>query len=164
MSVFLKEKINGGERNSYIKVIAKSSKRSESAALSTVRNVITMLRGLLQPLCLRSPWTMPQQRGFWYNVQRSCGFSSRAMHHALWDTAARASQQAPHLQWELLGNLRDVGGSGLLLVQRHHNKVLEQLPLLILDQVPFQGLVPRGLLQARFHVDQALAVSYKEKD
>lgn len=67
------------------------------------------------------------------------------------------------LQWELLGDLRDVGSPSLLLVQRHHDEVLEELPLLILDQVPLQGLVARGLLQPGFHVHQALAVSYGNK-
>lgn len=86
------------------------------------------------------------------------------VHHTIWDISARPSWQAPHLQRELLGNLRHIGSPSLLLVQWHHHEVLKQLPLLILDQVPFQGLVPRGLLQARFHMHQALAVSYQEKD
>lgn len=67
------------------------------------------------------------------------------------------------LQWELLGDLRDVGSPSLLLVQRHHDEILEELPLLVLDQVALQALVSRRLLQPRLHVHQALAVSYGNK-
>lgn len=163
---FVKKKIKWGESNSYIKVTAKSSKRSDSAALSTARNVTAILKRLLQP----STFHVTEQchsrevTDSTCGQQKCCGFSSCAVHHALWDMLPLASWQAPHLQWKLLGNLRDVGSSSLLLVQWHHDEVLKQLPFLIFNQVPFQGLIPWRLLQARFHVDKALAVSCNKEE
>lgn len=41
-----------------------------------------------------------------------------------------------YLQRELLGEFWYVGSPSLLLVQRHNHKILEELPLLVLDELP----------------------------
>lgn len=70
----------------------------------------------------------------------------------------------PYLQRKLLGEFWHIGSPCLLLVQRHDHKVLKELPLLVLDEIPVKRGVARGLLQAGLHIDQALAVGCGEKE
>lgn len=122
---------------------------------------MTILGQWLKPShYLQSPLVLTQQRGHWYNMWST--EKLQLLQPSKGTTQSKRGQA--DLQRELLGDLRDVGSPSLLLVQRHHNEVLEELPLLVLDQVPLQGLVPRRLLQPWLHVHQALAVSYGDKD
>lgn len=139
----------GKKGNSYTKVIAKCSKRSESAALPGVSNSMTVLRQWLKPSHYLH--TDTAEGSLIQHVEKCTKYTTQSQ-------PGRAD-----LEWELLGDLRDVGSPSLLLVQRHHDEILEELPLLVLDQVPLQALVPRRLLQPRLHVHQALAVSYGNK-
>lgn len=55
---------------------------------------------------------------------------------------------ALYLERELLGEFWHIRSPGLLLVQGHDHEVLEQLPLLVLHELPVKGWVSRSVLQA----------------
>lgn len=63
----------------------------------------------------------------------------------------------PHLG-KLVGDFREVGVSRWLLLEGHHHKVLEKLPLLPLEQFQLQGPIAGRAFQHRLDVDQALRV------
>ena len=61
---------------------------------------------------------------------------------------------------ELIGDLGEVGVPGGLLLEGHDHEVLEQLPLLPLQQLQLQGPVAGRTLQHGLDVDQALCVGW----
>lgn len=65
----------------------------------------------------------------------------------------------PHLG-ELVGDFREVGVAGRLLLERYHHEVLKELPLLPLEQLQLQRPVAGRTLQHRLDVDQALCVGW----
>lgn len=60
---------------------------------------------------------------------------------------------------ELVGDLREVGVAGWLLLEGHHHKVFKELPFLPLKQLQLQCPVAGCTLQHGLDVDQALRVS-----
>lgn len=58
----------------------------------------------------------------------------------------------PHLG-KLVGDFREVGVSGWLLLEGHHHKILEKLPLLPLEQLQLQCPITGSALQHGLDVD-----------